>query len=44
MTLNHIETLKTSIYIVEHTRNIKIHDQIHNNFKMFKNPYFSKKK
>ena len=32
MTLNLIETLKTSIYRPKHTKHIKTHDQIYNIF------------
>ena len=42
MTLNLIETLKTSIYNPKHTKNTKIHFQHFKRFNFFKNPYFSK--
>ena len=38
MTLNLIETLKTSIYIPKHTKNTKIHFQY---FKKIEHPHFS---
>ena len=40
MTLNLIETLKTSIYSPKHTKHMKIHSNILKNFKHFKNPHF----
>ena len=43
MTLNLIETLKTSIYNPKHTKNMKPH-VIFNLFKTFVNPYSPTKK
>ena len=42
MTLDLIETLRTSIYNPKHTKNTKIHFNFLKKFTCFKNPYFSK--
>ena len=42
MTLEIIETLKTSIHNPKHTKNMKQHFMFSQIFKKFKNPYFQK--
>ena len=42
MTVNLIETLKTSIYTPKHPQNTKIHDHIYKKFKKSQNTYFQR--
>ena len=42
MTLNLIQTLKTSIYNPKHIKDIKIHDQIFKTLENIEKPYSSK--